>query len=425
MISSIQEWVPGSFPIPFFQTWCCERSAVTPSASAGVGIWSELESAGLPPKMIECVRDNLVLNRVGVDCIHYLFNDADCRDFVAREYPPDVLMAYDRLMPTAFKADLWRYCVLYKYGGVYLDVKYGGGSAQRRRELRSGGSAPQRRELRSGGSAPQRRELRSIDQGGVPPPTAVALNEPAQASIMLRDIVERFFGGGGVGGVGVGGVGVGVGGVGVGGVGVGGVGGVGGGGGGGGVGGGDGVGGVGGGGGVGGVGDGGDVFVLERDAVGLWPPGHHGIHNAFMIVRPKNPILLECIYRIVSAAKNGWYARGGLDDDYSAGWMTRPLFVTGPGLLGDVWREGPVVVPDSYATMAPYFRFFFEGDGVIGYYNDDDSYVQIFKVYDGYQDEYRHMMSHRNCVPHYTVLWARGVVWGGEVCPPLRQIMRG
>jgi hypothetical protein len=159
--------------------------------------------------------------------------------------------------------------------------------------------------------------------------------------------------------------------------------------------------------------------------------------------------LLECIFRIVSAAKNGQYARGGLDDDYSAGWMTRPLFVTGPGLLGDVWRGGhPETavyssalaersdqsvaatldgsggdVPDSYATMAPYFRFFFEGNGVIGYYNRDDSYIKIFKVYDGYHDEYRHMMSHRNCVPHYTVLWARGVVWGG-VRPPTTDCER-
>jgi hypothetical protein len=153
-----------------------------------------------------------------------------------------------------------------------------------------------------------------------------------------------------------------------------------------------------------------------------------------MIVRPKNPILLECIFRIVSAAKNGLYARGGLDDDYSAGWMTRPLFVTGPGLLGDVWRGGSaqgrrnyvrmagggggcleacggggggVSVPDSYATMAPYFRFFFEGDGVIGYYTECDSYVQLFKVYDGYQEEVRHM----NCIPHYTILWSRGFVY--------------
>ena len=133
----VKEWVPGTFPIPFFQTWCCKNSSVTPSSAYdGYGsgssvfekndIWRNLKGAGLPPKMYECVHRNLTMNRVGVDCIHYLFNDADCRAFIMNEYPPDVLMAYDQLIPTAFKADLWRYCVLYKYGGVYLDVKWGG-----------------------------------------------------------------------------------------------------------------------------------------------------------------------------------------------------------------------------------------------------------------------------------------------------------
>ena len=28
------------------------------------------------------------------------------------------------MKPVAFKADLWRYCILYKKGGVYLDIKY-------------------------------------------------------------------------------------------------------------------------------------------------------------------------------------------------------------------------------------------------------------------------------------------------------------
>ena len=390
-MDTIKEWVPGSFPIPFFQTWCCENSSVTPRVDSSS--WGDLKNAGLPPKMYNCVRDNLIFNRVGEDCIHYLFNDRDCREFIMREYPPDVLNAYDSLLPTAFKADLWRYCVLYKYGCVYLDVKYGGVSA--------------------GGSAQRRRSYALIDQGGVNPPPlacvgsfvtpAVGGSSPllvyraelaplGGAPPILRDIVERFFGGGDGGGGGV----------------------------------------VSGG---GGDGVSGDVFVLERDAVGLWPPGHHGIHNAFMIVKPKNPILLECIFRIVSAAKNGLYARGGLDDDYSAGWMTRPLFVTGPGLLGDVWRGGPPKyggnyvrmaggggcggggcleacsggdgVPDSYATMAPYFRFFFEGNGVIGYHTECDTYVQLFKVYDGYQEEVRHM----NCIPHYTILWSRGFVY--------------
>ena len=125
---NIQQWVPGTFPIPFFQTWCCKNSSVTPSmlfSSRGVDkndLWSGLKNAGLPPKMYECVSSNLRLNRVGVDCIHYLFHDAECRAFISREFPDDVLYAYDHLIPTAFKADLWRYCVLYKYGGVFLAV---------------------------------------------------------------------------------------------------------------------------------------------------------------------------------------------------------------------------------------------------------------------------------------------------------------
>ena len=328
---NIQEWVPGMYPIPFFQTWCCESSSVTPTPEYSGDMFDQLTNAGLPPKMYSCIRNNLLFNRVGVDCIHYLFHDAACREFIEREYPPDVLMAYDRLIPTAFKADVWRYCVLYKYGGVYLDAKLG---------WQEGGA--------SGGTE----------------------------QLTLRAIVNRFFesGRGGGGGGGGGGLGLGL------------------------------------------RAGGGDVFVLERDGVGLWPPRRFGVHNAFMIVKPKNPILLECIYRIVSAAKKKLYARGGLDDDFSCGWMTRPLFVTGPGLLGDVWRGKSTL--NTYPLMTPCFRFFFEGDGVIGYLlHKNEEYVTLFKIYDGYHEEYRHMMTHKNCVPHYTVLWAQGVVWGG-VRPP-------
>jgi hypothetical protein len=64
--------------------------------------------------------------------------------------------------------------------------------------------------------------------------------------------------------------------------------------------------------------------------------------------------------------------------------------------------------------MAPYFRFFFEGDGRIGYFMGDGRYVQLLKVYDGYRDEYNHIAVHR--VPHYPVLGAGGVVGGSR--PP-------
>jgi mannosyltransferase OCH1-like enzyme len=55
---------------------------------------------------------------------YYLYDDDDCRNFIENNYRREVLWAFDSLIPGAYKADLWRYCVLYKLGGIYLDIKY-------------------------------------------------------------------------------------------------------------------------------------------------------------------------------------------------------------------------------------------------------------------------------------------------------------
>ena len=55
---------------------------------------------------------------------YYLFDDNDCREFIKQHFDYNVLDAYDMLIPGAYKADLWRYCILYKYGGIYMDIKY-------------------------------------------------------------------------------------------------------------------------------------------------------------------------------------------------------------------------------------------------------------------------------------------------------------
>jgi mannosyltransferase OCH1-like enzyme len=55
---------------------------------------------------------------------YYFFDDKDCEAFIEKNYPPDVLKSFQTLIPGAYKADLWRYCVLYKMGGIYLDIKY-------------------------------------------------------------------------------------------------------------------------------------------------------------------------------------------------------------------------------------------------------------------------------------------------------------
>ena len=55
---------------------------------------------------------------------HFLYDDNDCRHFIEAHFPPEILAAFNTLIPGAFKADLWRYCILYIQGGIYLDIKF-------------------------------------------------------------------------------------------------------------------------------------------------------------------------------------------------------------------------------------------------------------------------------------------------------------
>jgi mannosyltransferase OCH1-like enzyme len=53
----------------------------------------------------------------------HLYDEEECRDFIKNNFDSIVLNSYDNLIPKAYKADLWRYCILYKKGGIYMDVK--------------------------------------------------------------------------------------------------------------------------------------------------------------------------------------------------------------------------------------------------------------------------------------------------------------
>lgn len=54
---------------------------------------------------------------------YYFFDVNDRRNFIEHNFSNDILNAYDAILPGAYKADLWRYCVLYIHGGVYADIK--------------------------------------------------------------------------------------------------------------------------------------------------------------------------------------------------------------------------------------------------------------------------------------------------------------
>jgi len=56
------------------------------------------------------------------DYEYIYFTDEQARRFLIDNYPLMIVHAYDKLIPGAFKADLFRYCVLYKLGGVYIDM---------------------------------------------------------------------------------------------------------------------------------------------------------------------------------------------------------------------------------------------------------------------------------------------------------------
>lgn len=53
---------------------------------------------------------------------YIIFDDEQCRKFIKNNFQPIVLRTFDTLIPGAFKADLFRYCYLYKEGGVYTDI---------------------------------------------------------------------------------------------------------------------------------------------------------------------------------------------------------------------------------------------------------------------------------------------------------------
>jgi mannosyltransferase OCH1-like enzyme len=75
----------------------------------------------LPPNMFKAI---MLIKQMNPGFKYYLFDDNDCREFIKHNFDAKILHAYDNLIPGAYKADLWRYCILYKYGGIYLDIKY-------------------------------------------------------------------------------------------------------------------------------------------------------------------------------------------------------------------------------------------------------------------------------------------------------------
>jgi mannosyltransferase OCH1-like enzyme len=56
------------------------------------------------------------------DYEYFLYDDNMCRNFLSESFGQEIVSTYDKIKIAAYKADLWRYCILYKYGGFYADI---------------------------------------------------------------------------------------------------------------------------------------------------------------------------------------------------------------------------------------------------------------------------------------------------------------
>jgi mannosyltransferase OCH1-like enzyme len=81
-------------------------------------IYQTFKTNDVPKGMYESINSWKNLNP---EYEHYFYTDNECEDFIGKFFSSEVLNAYLDLVPGAFKADLFRCCVLYEKGGVYVD----------------------------------------------------------------------------------------------------------------------------------------------------------------------------------------------------------------------------------------------------------------------------------------------------------------
>lgn len=71
------------------------------------------------PKMIKAI---LSWKKYQNKFNHYFFDNEMCDKFIKENFDEKIYKAYSILPVAVMKADLWRYCVIYKYGGIYADI---------------------------------------------------------------------------------------------------------------------------------------------------------------------------------------------------------------------------------------------------------------------------------------------------------------
>lgn len=70
-------------------------------------------------ELVECVKS---WKKLAPEYDYQFFNNNDCDSFMKKNYGGHVYKAYKRSQLNVMKADIWRYCVIHFYGGIYSDT---------------------------------------------------------------------------------------------------------------------------------------------------------------------------------------------------------------------------------------------------------------------------------------------------------------
>jgi mannosyltransferase OCH1-like enzyme len=83
-------------------------------------IYTFWHSRYLPKGMAEVIQRNAKANP---EFETYIYSESEAMTFLVEHFPPEVVATYRGLKPSAYRSDLLRYCLLYAFGGVWLDPK--------------------------------------------------------------------------------------------------------------------------------------------------------------------------------------------------------------------------------------------------------------------------------------------------------------
>ena len=72
-------------------------------------------------KIPQKVYDNI--KKYAPEYSHIIYDDIDCINYLHKYYGKEFVNLFNSFEKGAHKADLFRYCVLYNEGGIYLDIK--------------------------------------------------------------------------------------------------------------------------------------------------------------------------------------------------------------------------------------------------------------------------------------------------------------